>query len=135
MSMSVADGQQVPLVVLVNGEAQIEYHRGRPLEQAQRAYLDRMDEQMDAGIQLGGVALARPDALQRAQFVAVQLIQALQTGNEALVAAGCAYLASRLPDLTQIEASLVQGGFSAELVFNQPYVKEVAVNIVPRRLS
>jgi hypothetical protein len=135
MSASVTDNQQVPLMVLVNGEAQIEYHRGRPLAQAQRAYLDQMDEQMDAGIQLGGVPVARPGSLQRAQFIAVQVIQALQTGNEALVAAGCAYLAIRLPDLTQIKARLIEGGFSAELVFNQPYVKEVAVNFTPRRLS
>ena len=133
--MRVADRQPVSLMVLVDGEAQVEYQRGKPLARAQRAYLDRMDEQMHAGIQLGGVSVARPDVLRRAQFVAVQVIQALQTGNEALIAAGCAYLASRLPDLTQVRARVVEDGFAAELVFNQPYVKEVAVNLTPRRLS
>lgn len=124
-----------PLTVLVNGEPHLEYHRGKPLADAQRGYLDRMDEQMSGGVLLGGVEVARPDTLQRAQFVAIQVIEALRDGNDALSAAGCAYLATRLPDLTQVKARLVDGGFSAELVFNRPYVREVAVDFPPSRLS
>lgn len=127
MNSATDDSGQMPLVIVVNGEVHIEYRRGEALPQAQRACLDRMDEQMESGVQLGGVAVARPDALQRAQFVAVQVLEGLQAGNDPLVAAGCAYLASRLPDLTQVRARLVDGGFSAELVFNEPYVKEVTV--------
>lgn len=134
MSTSSTDKRHTPLIVLVNGEAQVEYQRGKQLPDAQRAYLDRMDEQMNGGIPLGGVPVERPELLQRAQFVAVQLIQALQTGNEALTAAGCAYLANRLPDLTQVRSRLVGDRFSTELVFNQPYVKEVAVSFTPRPL-
>jgi cellobiose-specific phosphotransferase system component IIA len=127
--------EQAALTIVVNGEAQVEYHRGKPLTAAQRAYLDRMDEQMSAaGISLGDASLTQPDALQRAQFVAMQLLDALQHGNDALIAAGCAYLASRLPDLTQVKARLLGGGFSAELVFNEPYVKEEVVRFTPRRL-
>jgi hypothetical protein len=94
-----------------------------------------MDQQMDAGVQLGGKSIEKPDGLQRAQFVALQVLEGLQQGNEALIAAGCAYLARRLPDLTQVKARLVEGGFSVELVFNEPYVKEVAVELIPRHLS
>jgi hypothetical protein len=90
---------------------------------------------MQTGFRLGGIAVARPDKLQRAQFVAIQVIEALQAGNDAMIAAGCAYLASRLPDLTQVIARLTDGGFAAELVFNQPYVKEVAVDFTPHRPS
>ncbi len=123
------------LVVLVNEVVEVEYHRGKPLDDSQRLCLRRMDEQMDAGVPLGADTVARPDTLQRAQFVAIQVLEGLQDGNDALIAAGCAYLATRLPDLTQVKARLVDGGFSAELVFNEPYVKEVAVAFTPRRLS
>jgi len=128
MNVSTTDSSAEPLAIVVNGEVQVEYHRGKSLPQAQQAYLDRMDEQMGAGVKLGGVLVAQPDALQRARFVATQLLDGLQNGNDPLVAAGCAYLASRLPDLTQVKARVVDGGFSAELVFNEPYVKEVAVD-------
>ena len=102
MTASTTDSNAEPLVIVVNGEVQVEYQRGKPLPQAQHAYLDRMDEQMGAGVRLGGVRVAQPDALQRAQFVAIQLLEGLQNGSDPLVAAGCAYLASRLPDLTQV---------------------------------
>lgn len=131
MTDTAGNNTTATLTILVNGEPQLEYHRGKPLPDSQRVYLDRMDEQMSGGVQLGGVQVTAPDALQRAQFVAIQLIEALRSGHDALVAAGCAYLASRLPDLTQVRARLVEGGFSTELVFNQPYVKEVAVNFSP----
>ena len=123
------------LTVLVNGDPHLEYYRSRPLSEAQRAGLERMDQRMGEGVVLGGIRVERPDTLQRAQFVAIQVLEALNSGNDAMVAAGCAYLATRLPDLTQVRARLVDGGFSAELVFNRPYVKEVAVDFVPRRLS
>jgi hypothetical protein len=130
-----SDNAALPLTVLINGEPHIEYHRGKPLPAAQHVCLDRMDEQMSGGVELGGARVPEPDTLQRAQFVAIQVIEGLQSGNDALIAAGCAYLASRLPDLTQVKARLVNGGFSAELIFNHPFVKEVAVDFTPRRLS
>lgn len=132
MNLSTTDNGPLPFTILVNNEAQLEYHRGKDLSAQQCAYLERMDQQMDAGVQLGGVCIEKPDRLQRAQFVAIQVLEGLQQGNEALTAAGCAYLARRMPDLTQIKASLVEGGFSVELVFNEPYVKEVAVGLTPR---
>jgi hypothetical protein len=135
MSETDTNSAAPPVVILVNGEVQVEYDRSKPLPEAQRGYLDRMDDQMGAGITLGGERVPRPDVLQRAQFVAVQVLEALGNGNDALVAAGCAWLATRLPDLTQVRARLVEGGFSAELVFGEPYAKEVAVQFTPRRLS
>lgn len=135
MSASPTDDRQTVVTVLVDDEVQVEYQRGKPLAEPQRVYLDRMDEQMQAGFHLGGIAVAKPDNLQRAQFVAIQVIEALQAGNDAMIAAGCAYLASRLPDLTQVIARLSERGFSVELVFNEPYVKEVAVDFTPHRPS
>lgn len=124
--------QTYGLTVLVNGEPHLEYDRGKTLPEQQQACLDRMDERMSRGIELGGVQVDSPDTLQRAQFVAIQVIEGLQDGNESMVAASCAYLASRMPDLTQVKAQLVEQGYSVELVFSEPHVKEVAVQFSPR---
>jgi len=133
-AMSDADTKQLEagLTILVNGEPHLEYDRDKPLPEQQRVYLDRMDARMDGGIELGGAQVDSPNTLQRAQFVAIQVIEGLQEGNEPVVAASCAYLASRMPDLTQVKAQLVDEGYSVELVFGEPYVKEVAVQFSPR---
>ena len=121
------------LTIVVNGEPQIEYDRSKPLPDQQSAYLDHMDCRMDEGIVLGGQSVERPDQLQRAQFVSLQAIDALQQGNEALVAASCAYLATRMPDLKQIKARLIEGGgLSVELVFDKPHVKEEPLHFITR---
>ena len=119
-----------PLVVVLDGVSQVEYQRGVPLEPAQRDYLDRLDQRMDAGIELGGRRIEQPDALQRAQFIAQQLLDAVQAGNEAVAAATCAYLANRIPDLKQVRAVTRAGLLSFDLVFDKPYVKEVKVDFV-----
>ncbi|MGD2074122.1 MAG: hypothetical protein PVI91_01885 [Gammaproteobacteria bacterium] len=121
-----------PLVVVVNGEPQLEYDRSRTLSQPQLADLGRMDRKMDSGIRLGLDWIARPQAEQRARFVAIQLVEALQRDDHALIAACCSYLAHRLPDLKQIKARLAEAGFAVELVFDKPYVKEVPLSFVPR---
>jgi hypothetical protein len=123
------------LVVLVNGEAQLEYDRGKALPESQLHYLERMDQQMDAGVRLGSDWIERPDRMQRAEFVAVHLLDALQEGNEALAAASCAYLAERLPDLKQVRAKRLGAGFSIELVFDKPYVAENPISFIPRQGS
>ena len=52
---------------------------------------------MDSGIKLHGELLVKPDTRQRATFVVMNLIKALQQGNEAAISASCAYLVSRHP--------------------------------------
>ena len=120
------------MTVVVNGEPQLEYDRSKPLASQQLAYLDRMDRQMDGGIVLGGQPVAEPDQLQRAQFVSIHVMEALQQGDDARVAASCAYLARRMPDLKQLRAKLVDGGFSVELVFDKPHVSEQTVSFISR---
>jgi len=123
------------LTISIDNQPQLEYDRSQGLPDNQLVYLDRMDKQMDAGIQIDGEQVARPDTLQRAQFVAVHLVEALQQGNEALIVASCAYLARRLPDLKQVKAVPVEAGFSLELVFDEPWVRETVVDFVPRPVS
>lgn len=120
------------LTVVIDGEACLEYDRDKPLPAHQLESLDRMDRKMDQGIRLGGEGIQQPDRMQRAQFVALHLLDAVQTGDDALIAASCAYLANRLPDLHQVKARLADGAVSAELVFDEPWTKEVAVDFIPR---
>ena len=132
MSVSNGTSKHPVLVVLVNGEVQLEYDRGKALPESQLRYLDRMDRQMDAGVRLGADWVDQPDTQQRAKFVAMHLVEALQQDNEPSIAASCAYLANRLPDLKQVRAKLLGVGVSLELVFDKPYVVENTVSFIPR---
>ena len=118
------------LVVVLDGVSQLEYRRSTPLDEAQSRYLDRMDQRMDQGILLSGVQIAAPDALQRAQFVALQLLRAVQAGEEPVAAATLAYLANRMPDMKQVRAMTRGGLLSFDLVFDRAYANEVKVEFM-----
>lgn len=117
------------LVVVVNGDPVLEYNRDRALPEHQLAYLDKMDAKMDRGVTLGAKQVQAPDTLQRAQFVAVHLIEALQQDNESQAAAACAYLATRIADLKQVKAELDDAGMHVDLIFDRVYSKEVRVEL------
>ena len=118
------------LAVVLNGTLQLEYHRDKPLPEAQRQYLDRMDQFMDSGIALGGERITTPNQLQRAQFVASSLMQSLHDDNESLAAASCAYLATRIPELRQVKAIEVNDQRNIDLVFDKDYVPEQTIKFV-----
>lgn len=117
------------MAVLLNGVAQLEYYRDRPLPDGQVLHLDKMDQKMDAGIELAGEPISNPDLNQRAQFVAANLVHALKTHNESVAGALCTYLANRLPDLKQVK--IVEDGseFSIDFVFDEDYKKQVEVAV------
>ena len=115
------------MAVLLNGIAQLEYNRNKPLPDYQGAYLDKMDEKMAAGIEVDGQVLPEPDLGQRAQFVAANLVHAIKNDDEANAAAMCTYLAVRLPDLRQVKIDESDGEIAIELVFDQDYVKQYPV--------
>ncbi len=123
------------MAVTLNGVAQLEYDRNKSLPPQQALYLDKMDEKMDEGIQVGEDFISEPELNQRAQFVAGNLAHAILSDNEAMCSALTAYLASRLPDLKQIKitnsASDGQSGeISIELVFDEAYQKQVEVKFL-----
>lgn len=115
------------MAVLLNGIAQIEYDRRKPLPDHQAAYLEQMDRRMDEGIEADGSVIEEPDRLQRAQFVAGNLAHAIKTGNEELAAAMTTYLAVRLADLKQVKIREEGEGFAIELVFDEEYVRQFPV--------
>jgi hypothetical protein len=112
------------MAVLLNGVAQIEYDRRKPLPDYQGAYLERMDQRMAAGIEIDGQPVANPDRSQRAQFIAANLVHAILTGNEAVAAAMTTYLAVRFEDLKQVKITEQEGGFGIDLDFDEGYVKQ-----------
>ena len=78
------------LVVVLNGQAAIEYDRRKPLASRQQLFLDHMDRDMDGGFSLEGRQEVSPDLLTRARFVATSLVQALEAENDSVAAATCA---------------------------------------------
>ena len=120
------------MAVLLNGTAQVEYNRDIALPSKQRDYLDRMDQDMNTGIQLGEEYLEAPDQIQRAQFIALHLVQSLLADNEQHIAASCAYLADRLPELKQVKAvTKPDGAIGIDLVFTEEYNNQVKVEFMP----
>ena len=104
--------------------------RVKPLPGRQREYLDGMDERMDRGFELNGVRIDTPEIAQRAQLVTLHLIDALRADNEPLIGAMCSYLAVRLPELKQVKIDTKGEGIGIDLVFDEPYTKEVRVEFI-----
>lgn len=118
------------LAIVINGESQIEYDRNKPLPEQQLKFLDKMDNDMDQGVVLGGVQIDTPSDLQRAQFAALHLVDAIQAGNEQVAAAMAAYLANRIPELKQLRATRTQDDVTFDFVFDKDYVREAKIHFV-----
>ena len=114
--------------VFLDGIAQLEYNRDQLLPDHQAAYLDKMDSKMNEGIVVGNEKVENPDLNQRAQFAAANLLHALNTDDESMAAAMCSYLAIRLPDLKQVRFEAQDGEVTIELIYDEEYRKQVAVD-------
>ena len=119
------------MAVMLNGIAQLEYDRDKLLPEHQAAYLDKMDAKMDDGIVLDEETITNPDQSQRTRFAAANLVHALKTDDESMAAAMCSYLAIRLPELKQVRIEDNGGEVTIELVYDEEYRKQVAVDFTP----
>ena len=117
------------LTILFNAQAVVQYDRSKALSPQQQEYLQRMEDKMGLGIMLGSDFIIDPDPLQRAKFVASQLGQALLGDNEQLIAATCAWLASRVPELKQVRIGEQADGLSIDLVVDESRVNQVSVSL------
>lgn len=115
------------LVIVLNGESQMQYDRRTPLPEHQREFLNKMDMELQKGIKINEQYIEHPHLLQRAQFVALNLVQSIQDNEEQKAAAMCAFLAVFLPDLKQVKAELNTQGVFIDLVSDKEYAKEVKV--------
>lgn len=125
----------VKLIVALNGQDVIEYDRNIRLPGHQRQFLDKMDSDMDDGINLNGHFSENPDLGTRAQYIAMHLVQALLKDNEAMISAMCAYLAIRMPDLRKVKAEELGESISIDLVFNEEDNHKVAVQFDPNPMK
>ena len=115
------------MAVFLNGIAQLEYDRNKLMPDHQAAYLDKMDTRMDAGIFLDGETITNPDQNQRTRFAAANLASALKNEDESVAAAMCSYMAIRMPELKQVKIEDNDGEITIELIFDEAYRKQVAV--------
>lgn len=115
------------MAVFLNGIAQLEYDRNKPLPDHQALYLEKMDAKMEDGIQIGDELVRQPDENQRAQFVAGNLLHAIKSDNEAMAAALCSYLAVRQPALKQVKIEEREGEVSIEFDYENEYGRQIAV--------
>ena len=124
------------LVAVVNGESEIEFDRSKDLAKQQWVYLDKMDEKMDMGIPTGQGNIFAPTLEQKAQFVANQLMMAIESGNEQLIAASMAYLAIRLPELKQVASKEKDGEQEITLIYDREYASAQEVKFTrPENLN
>jgi len=114
--------------VLLNDVAQLEYDRNRQLSDYQLTYLESMNKKMAQGIDLGGEIITAPDLSQKTQFIAANLLQAMQASDEGMTSALCTWIAHHHPDLKQLKYKEEDGNVSIELVYDEEYSKQVAVN-------
>lgn len=104
------------LTIFVNDAAVYEYDKTTPLDARQRDYLDKMDADMSRGVKMQGELIVMPDSRQKARFVAMNLIKALQQNNEAAISASCAYLRDRIPGLLEVHANDHKDAVNIELI-------------------
>ncbi|HGG58710.1 MAG TPA: hypothetical protein ENK26_02185 [Gammaproteobacteria bacterium] len=115
-----------PLAIVIDGRKIYEYDRSTRLPGLQRRYLDELDERMmREGVPFGDELIPNPNAMQRAQYIANTLINALFDNNEQLIAATSAYLGTRVEDLKQVKAASSDRGMVIELVFDR-YFEDAA---------
>lgn len=119
------------LIVVLNGQSVIEYDRNVKLPDHQSQFLDKMDMDMAEGLEMNGRSSPNPDLGIRAQYIAMNLVQAINDDNESVISAMCAYLATRLPDLKKVKADGQGENISIDLVFNEDDNNNVAVQFDP----
>ena len=107
------------LTIFVNKQAVAEYDRDTAIEEDKLTFLDKMDSDMNRGIKIQGELIQTPDAEQRAKFIVMNLIKALQQDNQAVIQVSCAYLVNRLPGLVEVQVNEVSSKIDIELVLEQ----------------
>lgn len=107
------------LKVNIDGEVVFEFDRNTRLPGRQRDFLDKMDEDMDRGIELADRHISQPDSLQRARYVAMHLLQAFNENNQPMITATCAYLVQRVPGLNTVKIKHVADETHLQLILDQ----------------
>jgi len=91
---------------LMDDQEVLTYDRSKALPDEQRTYIDDMDKKMAQGFVLSGQNITNPDLQQKTQFVALNLVTALQQEDDQMAIILFTYLVNRLPDLKQAKAKI-----------------------------
>ena len=122
--------------VIFNDVPQLEYDRTKPLPERQHQFLEKMDQELSSQIVMGEEVIQNPGVEEKAQFVAINLVNALKTSNDTLAAAMCSYLAIRIPNLKQVKVNEDSSGkVLIDLVYDEDYVRQVNVEFSGREGS
>jgi len=97
--------------------------------------LNKMDEKMEMGIPSGQGNIFAPDQEQKDYFVADQLMAAIKSEDEQLIAASMAYLAVRLPDLKQVSSKVKDGDTQISVIYDSEYSAHVMNFVKPEHLN
>lgn len=90
------------LVIYRNGAMAYAFDKREGLARMQFAYVQRMDADMDRGINLDGERILSPDQTQRMRFVIGQLLEAVSINDSRAISMLCRWLAQHVPTLDVI---------------------------------
>lgn len=120
---------------LMDDQEVLTYDRSQALPDEQRAYIDDMDKKMMEGFVLSGQNITNPDLQQKTQFVALNLVSALQQENDQMAIILFTYLVNRLPDLKQAKAKTLETEsgqkIGVEFVFDEVKPKGQKIDFHP----
>ena len=104
------------LTIFANDQVAFSYDKESDVDDQKLAFFDKMDADMNRGINIHGELITDPNTKQRAKFVAMNLIRALKQDNQSIILASCAYLANRLPAIIEVHARDSGNTVNVELV-------------------
>ncbi len=103
------------LVVYLDGELCLQLRHADGVPGQVRGLLERLDADMDAGIDLGGTLVPAPNHQQRAHFVLHQMLAALAAGNTDFAHFLLTYLSLRWPELRSVQAISTDDSWTVSL--------------------
>ena len=132
MSDTSTETNPINLAIVINGEKIVEYQRDRALASKHAQDLDNLDEKLAHGIELADSKISQPNLQDKSTFVAQLLINALMHENDAHAAISCAWLATRCPDLKQVQAEQKEERLTIRLIYDKAYVVASSLKFIPK---
>jgi len=103
--------------LVINDNEVLEYDKNVNLPDNQKNYLQMMDKKMEQGITLGNQFINQPEQLQKAQFVALNMLSLLDNNEDQEAIAMFTYLVNTLNELKQVKVMGEPGSYKVEFVF------------------
>lgn len=121
---------------LLDGQEVLTYDRSQIMPDKQREYLDIIDSQMEQGFVLSDKKIDQPSLQQKTQFVALNLVTALQKGEDNTAIIMFTYLVNRMPELKQAKAKTKesesgQQQIGVEFVFDEVKSEGKKIEFLP----